>query len=135
MANKGIQRVTPGYATWRWLSSIAVKQSQWLLGSLSGRGGYEAWMSHLVQGFEDTEFIASLETTSDPWMRSKIVGEKISQLAKEYARLSREQKAELAKSAEVELKTGLDILTNEKKRVFELLKAVTAPLDDPPANR
>jgi hypothetical protein len=127
--------VTPGYATWRWLSSIAVKQSQWLLGSLSGRGGYEAWMSHLVSGFEDPDFITSLETTSDPWMRSKIVGEKISQLAKEYARLSKDQKADLAKRAEVELKTGLDMLTNEKKRVFELLRAVTAPLDDPPTNR
>jgi hypothetical protein len=131
MKSKGVYGVTPGYATWRWLSSIAVKQGQWLLGSLAGRGGYEAWMAHLVQGLQDPKFIAALEATSDPWRRSRIVGEKISELAKEYAGLSRERKEELAKRAEVELKAGLEMLGSEKKRVFELLKAVTAPLDEP----
>jgi hypothetical protein len=131
MTSKGIHRVTPGYATWRWLSSIAMKQSQWLLGCLAGRGGYEAWTVYLVEGFQNAKFIAALEATSDPWHRSRIVGEMISQLAKEYAGLSRAQKDELAKRAEVELKAGLDMLNSEKKRVFDLLKAVTAPFDPP----
>ena len=128
MKSKGIYRVTPGYATWRWLSSIAAKQGQWLLGSLSGRGGYEAWIAHLVQGLQDPKFLTAFEAATDPWHRSRIVGEKISALAKEYADLSSEQKAELAKKAEVELKAGLEMLSSEKKRVFDLLKAVTDPI-------
>lgn len=129
MKSKGVYRVTPGYATWRWLSSIAVKEGQWLLGSLAGRGGYEAWIAHLVQGLQDPEFLAAFEAATDPWRRSRIVGERISELAKEYADLSSEQKSEFAKRAEVELKAGLEMLSDEKKRVFDLLKAVTAPLD------
>jgi len=95
MKSKGIYVVTPSYATWRWLSSIAVKQGQWLLGSLAGREGYEAWMVHLVQGLQDPKFIAALETTSDPWRKSRIVGEKIWELAKEYAGLSRNRRRSL----------------------------------------
>ncbi len=130
MRSKGIREVTPGYATWRWLSSIALKQGQWLLGSLAGRGGYEAWVAHLFNGLQDPRFIAKLESTPDPWIRSKMVGEKISELSREYAKLSSEEKAELAKKAEVELKAGIEMLKGEKTRVLELLKAVTAPLDN-----
>ena len=86
-------------------------------------------MIHLVEGLQDPIFLDELEKASDPWQKSRLVGEKISFLAKQYARLSREEKAELAKRAEVELKAGMDMLSNEKKRVFELMKAVTAPLD------
>ena len=70
------------------------------------------------------------EAAPDPWLKSKLVGEKISALAKEYAGLSRQQKAELAKRAEVELKAGMEMLSSEKKKVFTLLRAVTAPLDE-----
>lgn len=127
--SKGIYDVTAGYGTWRWLSGIAAKQASWLLGSLEGRKGYEAWMVHLVDGLQDTRFLAEIEKTSDPWQKSKLVGQKISVLAKQYARLRREEKAELAKRAEVELKAGIEVLSHEKKRVLELLKTVTAPLD------
>ena len=129
MKSKGIRDVTPGYATWRWLSSIAAKQGQWLLGSLAGRGGYEAWCSHLIQGLQDPTFLARFEATTDPWTRSRMVGQKISELARTYAKLTPDQKAELAKQAEVELKTGMEMLKGEKKRVLELLKAVTAAID------
>ena len=78
---------------------------------------------------QDPKFLAAFETATDPWERSRIVGEKISELAKEYADLSSEQKAEFAKRAEVELKAGLEMLSGEKKRVFDLLKVVTDPLD------
>jgi hypothetical protein len=88
-------------------------------------------MTNLVQGFQDPGFIAALESTSDPWQRSRIVGKKTSGLAREYAGLTREEKEELAKRAEVELKTGLIMLSSEKKPVFELLKAVTEPFDPP----
>jgi len=128
--SRGIYAVTPGYVSWRWLSGIAAKQGQWLLGSLAGRGGFEAWAVKLVDGLQDAKFLAELETTTDPWQKSKIVGGKISELAKEYADLSREEKDELARRAEVELKAGVEMLSREKKRILELLKVVTAPLDD-----
>jgi len=127
--SRGIYEVTPGYATWRWLSSIAAKQGQWLIGSLSGRGGYEAWVTKLVDGLQEPSFLGRLEATSDPWAKSKMVGQRISDIAKEYAALTREEKEELAKRAEVELRAGMEILSQEKKRVLELLKAVTDPLD------
>ena len=130
MKSKSIYKVTSVYGTWRWLSGIAVKQSMWLLGSLSGRGGYEAWMTFLIDGLQDPKFIAKLEETQDPWLRSRIVGEKISALAKDFAKLSGEQKDELAKRAEIELKAGIEMLSKEKKHLLELLKTVTAPLDD-----
>ncbi|MBS7644331.1 hypothetical protein KEJ26_07155 [Candidatus Bathyarchaeota archaeon] len=76
------------------------------------------------------EVLGEVRGNPRPWQKSKLVGEKISDLAKEYAGLSREQKAELAKRAEVELKGGIEMLSSEKKKVFNLLKAVTAPLDD-----
>ena len=129
MKSKGIRDVTPGYATWRWLSSIAAKQGQWLLGSLAGRGGYEAWVAHLIQGLQEPRFLATFETTTDPWTRSRMVGQKISELARAYARLTPEEKAELAKQAEVELKAGMEMLKGEKKRVLGLLREVTATID------
>ena len=130
MRRKGISEVTPGFTTWRWLSGIAAKQGAWLLGSIAGRGGYEAWAAHLVEGLQEPKFLSTVEATGDPWKKSRLVGEKISGLAKDYASLSRDRKVELARKAEVELKAGIDMLSAEKKRVFNLLKAVTAPLDE-----
>jgi hypothetical protein len=86
-------------------------------------------MVHFVDGLQNVVFLAEVEKTSDPWQKSKLFGEKISALSKQYARLSREKKAELAKRAEVELKAGLEVLSNKKKRVVELLKTLTAPID------
>jgi hypothetical protein len=87
-------------------------------------------MVYLIDGLQDAQFLADFDKTSDPWQKSKLIGEKISALAKQYAGLSREEKAELAKRAEVEFKAGIEVLRNEKKRVLELLKIVTDPLDD-----
>jgi len=74
--------------------------------------------------------LAEFDKTSDPWQKSKLIGEKISALAKQRAGLSREERAELAKKAEVEFKAGKEVLSHEKKRVLELLRIVTEPLDD-----
>lgn len=129
MQSKGLEKVTSGYATWRWLSSIASKQSAWLLGSLSNRGGYEAWTVFLFRELQNPHFLDEFETTSDPWAKSKMIGQKISEISKEFKKLNSDEKAELAKKGELELKTGLELLKNEKKRVLELLQVVTTPLD------
>jgi hypothetical protein len=101
----------------------------WLLGSLTGRGGYEAWMTHLVDGLQSDKLALEMEKTSDPWQRSRLVGEKISQLAKEFSKLTKEQKDELAQRAEIELKAGTELMKKDKENILELLKTVMAPLD------
>lgn len=124
---KGIHRLTAGWASWRWLSGISSKEKQWFLGSLMGRGGYEAWMTHLTTGLQDPEFLLKFEGTSDPWERSKLVGQKISELRKSCRAMSNEERTELAKQAEVEMKTGLELIGKDKKTIQELIALVDPP--------
>jgi len=126
-AGKGIHKLSGGWATWRWLSGISSKEKQWFLGSLMGRGGYEAWMVHLTRGLQDSDFLLKFEGTSDPWERSKLVGQKISELRKTYRAMSNEERTELAKQAEVEMKTGLELMGKDKKTIQELIALVDPP--------
>jgi len=87
-------------------------------------------MAHLARGLQDPDFLLKFEGTSDPWERSKLVGQKISELRKSYKDISNEQKAEMAKQAEVELKTGLELMGKDKKTIQELIALV-----DPPTSR
>lgn len=80
-----------------------------------GRGGYESWTANLVKGLQD------------PWERSKFVGQKISELRKSYIVLTDEQRAKLAKQAEVELRTGLEMMGKDKKTIRELIALVDPP--------
>ena len=127
---KGIHKLTAGWASWRWLSGVSSKEKQWFLGTLMGRGNYEAWMTHLARGLQTPDFLLKFEGTADPWERSKLVGQKISELRKSYKDISIEQKAEMAKQAEVELKTGLELMGKDKKIIQELIALV-----DPPTSR
>lgn len=124
---KGIHKLTAGWASWRWLSGVSSKEKQWFLGTLRGRGGYEAWMVHLASGLQNPDFLLKFEGTSDPWERSKLVGQKISELRKSYRAMNEEQRVELAKQAEVELKTGLELMGKDKKTIQELITLVDPP--------
>jgi len=124
---KGIHKFTAGWASWRWLSGVSSKEKQWFLGTLRGRGGYEAWMAHLARGLQNPDFLLKFEGTSDPWERSKLVGQKISELRKSYRAMTGEERTELAKQAEVELKTGLELMGKDKKRIQELIALVDPP--------
>ena len=124
---KGIHNLSAGWASWRWLSGVSAKERQWFLGSLMGRGGFQAWMAHLAKGLQDTEFLLKFEGTSDPWERSKLVGQKISELRRSYRAMSNEQRAELAKQAEVEMRTGLELMGKDKKTIQELIALVDPP--------
>ena len=125
--SRGLHKLTAGWASWRWLSGVSSKEKQWFLGTLMGRGGYEAWIAHLAGGLQDPDFLLKFEGTSDPWERSKIVGQKISELRKSYRAMSDEQRVELAKQAEVELKTGLELMGKDKKTIQELIALVDPP--------
>lgn len=126
-AGRGMRRVTAGWASWRWLSGISSKEKQWFLGSLMGRGGFQAWMAHLTRGLQDSSFLLKFERTSDPWERSRLVGEKISELRRTYAAMSEDERTELAKQAEVEMKTGLELLGKDKKTIQDLIALVDPP--------
>lgn len=126
-ASRGIHKLTAGWASWRWLSGVSSKEKQWFLGTLMGRGGYEAWMAHLTRGIQDTNFLLKFEAATDPWERSKLVGQRISELRKSYKAMNEEQRAELAKQAEVELKSGLELMGRDKKAIQELISLIDPP--------
>jgi hypothetical protein len=125
--NRGIHKLTAGWASWRWLSGISAKEREWFLGSLRGRGGFQAWMAHLTRGLQDPEFLLRFEGTADPWERSKLVGQKISELRKSFRTMSDDLRIELAKQAEVELKTGLELMGKDKKTIQDLIALVDPP--------
>ena len=126
--SRGLHKFTAGWASWRWLSGVSAEEKQWFLGTINGRGGYEGWMTHLTKGLQDPDFLSKFEGTSDPWEQSKLVGQRISQLRVSFRSMSEEQRVELAKMAEVELRTGLEIMGRDKKAIRELISLV-----DPPA--
>ena len=124
-----LERLSAGWGSWRWLAGSSQKQKNWFLGIVNKREGFEAWMSYLTRGLQNVDFLLKFENESDPWQRSKIVGQKISELQKSFKQLSREQRIELAKSAETELKTGLELMGRDKKTIQDLIELV-----DPPAS-
>lgn len=124
---KGLQNFSSGYAGWRWLSGVSAKERQWFLGSLGGRDGYLAWTGLLAKGLQDSEFLLKFEAESDPWNRSKMVGTKISEIRQSFKKLSKEERAELAKQGEIELRTGLELMGRDKKVVQELISLVDPP--------
>mgnify|MGYP001131206224 CR=1 FL=1 len=125
--SRGIHKLTAGWGSWRWLSGASAKEKEWLLGVIKGRGGYEAWMTHLTRGIQDPDFLLKFEGAVDPWDRSKIVGQKISELRKSFRNMGEEQRIELAKQAEVELRTGLEMMGRDKKVIQELIALVDPP--------
>jgi len=74
-------------------------------------------------------FLAQFEGTTDPWDRSKLVGERISPLRKSFMEMTEEQRLELAKHSETDLKTGLELMGKDRRTIQELIALV----DPPPA--
>jgi hypothetical protein len=125
-----MQKLSSGWATWRWLSGVSQKEKQWLIGTIRSRNGYQSWMVHLSEGLRDGDFLLAFEKTADPWQRSRLVGEKISALRQSFMKLTSDQRAELAKQGEAELKTGLELLGRDKQTIQQLIELV-----DPPPNQ
>jgi len=126
---RGMRKISSGWQSWRWLSGIDARQRAWLLGSIAGRGGYQAWSSFLVKGLQDNTFLLQFEQATDPWEKSRIVGQRIKALSQAFVKLSDEEKVALARDAEVELRTALTTLGRDKRLIAELVEIV----DPPPA--
>jgi hypothetical protein len=84
-------------------------------------------MSHLTKGLQEPNFLLRFEAETDPWNRSRLVGQRISQLRKTYRAMSDSQRRELAEEAEVELKSGLELLGKDKRMIQELISLVDCP--------
>jgi hypothetical protein len=84
-------------------------------------------MVHLTRGLQEPDFLLKFEGATDPWERSKLVGQKISELRRSFRTLTEDQRSELAKQAEVEFKTGLELLGKDKKTIQDLLALVDPP--------
>jgi hypothetical protein len=82
-----------------------------------------------VQGLKEPTFLTRYQGLSDAWQKSREVGTKISQWSEEFKKPTDDEKDQLAADSEVELKTGLQILTQEKKALRELMSLAA----DPPA--
>jgi hypothetical protein len=120
-------RKTPGEMAFLWLDGVRVKHNHWVGGSLRHRDKFEAWSNYLLNGLRSADFLTALESETDAWNRAKTVGQKVSELAANYRKLSDEQKAELAQETEVELKTGAKLLSQEKKEILEVVAAAADP--------
>jgi len=118
-----LQDLSAGKTTYRWPSKIARSGPDWL-GSVQGRGNFAGWTVYLADGFRNVDFLLRFEGATDPWQRSRIVGEKVSEMRKSFAKLTSEAKAELAKRSETELRSGMELLSKDKTAIMDLLVAV-----------
>jgi hypothetical protein len=128
-----LQHLGAGWGTWRYLSGATAKEKSWLLGVIQNRAGYGAWITHLASGLGDKDFLLAFESESDPWGRSKIVGQKIHELRLSFRKLTDGQRAELAAQAESELRIGLAQLIKDKTTLKSLIDCVDPPATPVPA--
>jgi hypothetical protein len=127
--NSRLQKLGGGWASWRWLQGVSSKEKSWLLGVVQDRSGYIAWSMFLAKGLGEEAFLLEFKRQADPWLRAKLVGQKISALRQAFRRLTEAERAELARTGETELKTGLELLGRDKKMIQDLIQIV----DPPPA--
>lgn len=84
-------------------------------------------MTHLTRGLQDEQFLLSFESETDPWARSRLVGDRISALRKSFKEMTTGQRLELAKQAETEMRTGLELLGRDKRAIRDLIELVDPP--------
>lgn len=125
---KSLTKLSAGKALFNWLTNIQARPTAWSLGALSNRAGFGSWMVFLVKSLhKDQNFLAEIIGMSDPWERSRSIGMKISEIAKEFRKLSEQEKDDLAREAESELRSGMQLLAQDKARIVELISAADPP--------
>jgi hypothetical protein len=121
------KHLTSGELVYRWLDGSYSKKHNYAIGTIRNRHRFEAWAKYLTAGLSDSEFVAELQKQPDPWLRSRTVGERISQLKASYQQLTDDEKAQLARDTEIELKTGLEMVAKDKKQIVELITTAADP--------
>jgi len=81
----------------------------------------------LAKGLSDKDFLLEFESESDPWGKSRLVGQKIHELTLSFRKLTDNQRAELAAQAESELRIGLAQLIKDKTTLKSLIECVDPP--------
>jgi hypothetical protein len=118
---------TPGEMSYLWLNGVRAKGSNFVVGSVRHRAHFESWSNYLLSGLRNMEFLRELQAQTDAWSRARTVGQRISQLAATYHELSDEQKQELARETETELKAGAKLLNEDKKQILEIVASAAVP--------
>ena len=81
----------------------------------------------MTRGLQDPTFLLAFEGEVNPWKRSELVGRKIAELRKSYRAMTTEQRQELAKIGETELKAGLELMGRDKQTTQQLISIVDPP--------
>jgi hypothetical protein len=123
---KGIENISSGHSVYRWLTAIGSKQPAWFLGSIAGRSNFGSWIGFMAKKLANSDFLQKFQATNDPWEKSKLVGIRISEIRKEFAKLSKQEKDELGRESEVEFKAGIELLSKDKQALLQLI-AITDP--------
>jgi ATP-dependent exoDNAse (exonuclease V) alpha subunit len=121
------RNTTPGEMSFLWLNGVRAKGSNFVVGSVRHRANFESWSNYLLSGLRSLEFLKEVQAQPDAWSRARAVGQRVSQLAANYRELSDEQKQELARETETELKTGAKLLNEDKKQILEIVASAADP--------
>lgn len=113
--------------TYLWLDGAKSKASHYVVGTVRHRGSYESWANYMLTGLRSTDFQSEVQSQTDPWRKAQTFGQKIKALATSYRELPEETKAQLALDTEVELKTGMKLVNDDKKAILELVATAADP--------
>jgi hypothetical protein len=127
---KGIENISSGHSVYRWLTAIGSKQPQWFLGSIAGRANFGAWIGFMAKKLATSDFLLKFQALNDPWEKSRLVGMKISEIRKDFAKLSKQEKDELGRESEVEFKAGVELLSKDKQTLMQLISISDPPLSE-----
>src|SRR5207302_4317543 len=127
---KGIKSMSAGKMYAAWLKDSKQLEKNWFMGILQNREGFAAWTSWFSRGMRAPGFLEQFDSLTDPWAKSRLVGERIREIRRTFRELTPAQREELSKDAEVELKAGLALLSRDKQMIRELLEIAEDP---PPA--
>jgi len=127
---KGLENISSGHSVYRWLTAIGAKQPAWFLGSIAGRSNFGAWINFMAKKLATSDFLLKFQAINDPWEKSRLVGMRISEIRKDFAKLSKQEKDELGRESEVEFKAGVELLSKDKQTLLQLISITDPPFTE-----
>ncbi|HYY91582.1 MAG TPA: hypothetical protein VE955_06300, partial [Candidatus Dormibacteraeota bacterium] len=98
---RGIKSMSAGKMYAAWFRNSKKLESNWFNGILQNPEGFAAWTSHFSRGLRDPAFLEKFDNATDPWSKSRLVGERIRELRRTFRELTPQQREELAKDAQI----------------------------------